>query len=434
MTRQRRFAEVGQAGRKCVLAFHGCRRQFDFGHDAGGLDRFAAGREVACGGQLHRVPVIERQHGLHRALAERAAADHACALVVTQRPGEHLRGARRAGVHQHHHRCTLQQVARRGVEAGIADADASPCADDVPFLDQVVRDLHRRRQQAAGVAAQIQHEPFELPAGLLGQLPHMLLEVRPGVGLERAQADVAVARFQHPAAHAGHPDGLARKTDVEWPGLAVAGDGQHDLAAGRPAQWLTGFDRADRFAVDRDDQVTGQDTGPGSGRSVDRGNDLQAAFVRLLLQLHADAFIGTVGLLIERFGIFLVEVGAVRIQVQQQSAHCVLHQFLVIDRIHVGRAHRVVDRNEAPDLLQRHLRGRRLLTVSGLPRRGVGGRCGGGCRLLGQREGRHHGQQQGGGSGYTHEALLGVDIECSGEVRARPMQVSIMRQVPVNSC
>ena len=59
-------------------------------------------------------------------------------------------------------------------------------------------------------------------------------------------------------------------------------------------------------------------------------------------------------LLIEGFGVFLVEIGAVRIQVQQQATDGGLHQLLVVDRIHIGGAHRVVDGDVAADLFQRN--------------------------------------------------------------------------------
>ncbi|MNV49478.1 hypothetical protein D3C71_1414330 [compost metagenome] len=182
----------------------------------------------------------------------------------------------------------------------------------------------------------------------------MLLEIGTGVGLEGAQADVAIAGFQHLAAHAGDADGLAGDGDIERLGLAVADDGQHHLGAGHAAQRFGGFDRADRLAVDGDDQIAGENARACGRGIVDRRNDFQAAVVGLLLQLHADAFIGAVGLLIEGFGVFLVEIGAVRIQVQQQATDGGLHQLLVVDRIHIGGAHRVVDGDVAADLFQRN--------------------------------------------------------------------------------
>ncbi|KAG1437410.1 hypothetical protein G6F56_013120 [Rhizopus delemar] len=101
---------------------------------------------------------LGRQHGLHRTLAEGAAADHAGALVVAQRAGQHFRGTGRTGIGQHHHRCALQQVAGGRVEPCVADADAAAGADDVALVEQIIGHLHRGGQQAARVAAQVQHQ------------------------------------------------------------------------------------------------------------------------------------------------------------------------------------------------------------------------------------------------------------------------------------
>ncbi|KAG1222529.1 hypothetical protein G6F68_020616 [Rhizopus microsporus] len=96
---------------------------------------------------------------------------------------------------------------------------------------------------------------------------------------------------------------------------------RHHLAAGRAAQRLAGIDRADRLAVDGDDQVTGEDASLGCRRVVDRRDHLHAGVVRLLLQFHADALVSAVGMLVEGLRVFLVEVGAVRIEVEQQATH-----------------------------------------------------------------------------------------------------------------
>ncbi len=409
MPRQRRFAVIAQAGRQRVIFGARGRLEFDLRHDAGGLDRLAAGRVITRGGQLHRVTVVQRQHGLHRALAEGAAADHARALVVAQRTGQHFRGTGRTGIDQHHHRRALQQVARSRIEPCIADADAAAGADDVALLEEVVGHLHGGGQQSTRVAAQIQHQALELATGLLLQLLHVLLEVRPGVGLEGAQADVAIARLQQAAAHAGHADGLAGEADVERLRLARTHDGQHHLAAGRATQRFARINCADRLAVDGDDQVTGEDAGLGCRRVVDRRDHLHAGVVGLLLQLHADAFVGAVGLLVEGLRVFLVEIGAVRVEVEQQAAHRRLHQLLVIDRVDISGTHRVVHGHEAADVLQRHLRGHRLLAVRCLP---AGFLARGGRSLLRPGQRRQQGQQEGGGTGCAHGSLLSTLASC----------------------
>jgi hypothetical protein len=58
----------------------------DVGHDALGLDRAPVGREVAGRRELDGGVAVERQDGLHRALAEALGAHHDGTLVVLQAP------------------------------------------------------------------------------------------------------------------------------------------------------------------------------------------------------------------------------------------------------------------------------------------------------------------------------------------------------------
>ena len=52
--------------------------------------------------QLQGLSVPQRDHRLHRALAEGALAHECGAPVVAQRASDDLRARRRAAVHQHH--------------------------------------------------------------------------------------------------------------------------------------------------------------------------------------------------------------------------------------------------------------------------------------------------------------------------------------------
>src|SRR3546814_19413062 len=61
------------------------------------------------------------------------------------------------------------------------------------------------------------------------------------VGLERADADVGIAGFEHAAAHAGQLDGAAGDADLQRPGLALAHDGQLDRTARLAAQRALAF-------------------------------------------------------------------------------------------------------------------------------------------------------------------------------------------------
>src|SRR5690606_10636927 len=107
---------------------------------------------------------------------------------------------------------------------------------------------------------------------------------------------------------------------------------------------------------DRDDGVAGADAGLGRGGVVDRRDDAHFA-VRQLHHLHADAVVGAGGALVEGVGGALFQVGAVRIEVEQQAADGGVHQLAVVDRVDVAAADRIEQAHVAPDLLQRHAGG-----------------------------------------------------------------------------
>ena len=77
--------------------------------------RAAGGRVVARRGQPHGAVARQRDHGLHRALAEAARADQHRPVLVLQRAGDDLAGRGRAAVDQHH-----QRQAAGDVAAGLA--------------------------------------------------------------------------------------------------------------------------------------------------------------------------------------------------------------------------------------------------------------------------------------------------------------------------
>src|SRR3546814_2475825 len=79
----------------------------------------ATGCVIACGGQLDGIAVVERQYGLHGALAEGALAHDQGAAMIAQRGGQHFRGAGTAAIDQNHNRCAVEYIAVGGIEAGV---------------------------------------------------------------------------------------------------------------------------------------------------------------------------------------------------------------------------------------------------------------------------------------------------------------------------
>src|SRR5690606_37573076 len=90
-------------------------RYLDVRDNALGLYRTAVRGEVQRRGQLQRAVVVQRQHGLYRALAETVGAHQHRAFVVLQGAGNDLRGRGAAAVDQYHQRHAFAGVGRVGI-------------------------------------------------------------------------------------------------------------------------------------------------------------------------------------------------------------------------------------------------------------------------------------------------------------------------------
>ena len=403
MVRQIRFG-VDQCGR-AVAFLHGQVGQRDVRLDAFGLDRGAVGRVVARGGDLHRVVGIQRQHGLHHALAERALAHGQRAVVVLQRAGDDLGGRGGAVVGQHDHRRAVELVARMRAEAHVGVLQPAAGGDDDAGVEEIVADRHCGGEQTAGVVAQIQHGAL-LRAVPGDQRAELFLQIAGGVVLELADADIGVTGLQLAHPHAADGDALAHQVQVDQLAAFRVHDGQLDLAARLAAQLLVhavDILRIDQRAVDLDDAVARLDPGARRRGVVDRRNDAQAAVH--LQHLDAEAAVLAGGVLVELGQALLVEVFAVRIELAQHAGDRRLHQGLVVDLFHVGLAHHLVDAAEIADVVQVH----RVRAGAGMRRCAAAGGCRQRDRRRGlrvrerQRQQQRGGQQQGRATeGRTH--------------------------------
>ena len=126
---------------------------------------------------------------LHHALAVRRAPDDDGSAVILQRGGEDLAGAGRTVVDEHDERESGPPGAAlvRHVDDGIATALGR---DDGTFRDEAARDLDRRDQHAARVAAQIEHERAHAVAT---QALERREELARGLVAERGDRDVSDA-------------------------------------------------------------------------------------------------------------------------------------------------------------------------------------------------------------------------------------------------
>ena len=118
-------------------------RHFDVRNDALGLDRTALRCVVQGRGELQGAIVVQRQHGLHRALAEAVGAHQHAALVILQGAGDDFRSRGAAAVDQYHQWHAFAGVGRVGIETQFGVGDTALGVDDQAFLEEVIGDFHR---------------------------------------------------------------------------------------------------------------------------------------------------------------------------------------------------------------------------------------------------------------------------------------------------
>ena len=152
------------------------------------LDEPARRRVVVIGGQRQAGVLAEVVDGLHQALAEGGLAHDQRAIVILQRAGDNLSRRSRVAVHQHHDGEGLAVVAVRGRVVLVGIGAPALRNDGLPLGQQVVADIHRLAQQAAGVVAQVKHQALQVAEAVDG-VDHFL---RRGL-LELGEVDVADA-------------------------------------------------------------------------------------------------------------------------------------------------------------------------------------------------------------------------------------------------
>ena len=135
-------------------------RRLHVGVDAVALGEVdAVGGEVLADRQLQRAAVGEADLLLEDALAVGAGADHLGAGVVGQRRGEDLRRRGGVAVDQDDDR-QLRQVVADGLVDGVALGARVGRHDDFVLGQEDAGAQHRLLEQAAAVAAQVEHDPF----------------------------------------------------------------------------------------------------------------------------------------------------------------------------------------------------------------------------------------------------------------------------------
>src|SRR2546426_7998385 len=331
VARQVRLAQQRAVAAFVALGKDGRLLHHDVGHDAGRLDRAAARREVARGRQAQRRAVVERQDGLHRALAEGLRAEDEGALVVLERARDDLRGAGAPAVHQHDHR-------EVGPRAGLVREvllflvlEPAVGVDDEARVEEEVGHLDRLGEEAARIVAQVEDQALE-PARLLVEALERPLEVVVGALLELRHAHVAVALVEHLRLDALDLDDLARQRDVEELGHVLALQGERHLGLLRAAHLLDRVHQRQvlgELALDLQDLIAGLDPGAVGGRVLDGRDDGQDAVA--VRDLDAEAAEAALGVDLELLVEVRRQVGAVRVEGGKHPVDGALDQLLGLD-------------------------------------------------------------------------------------------------------
>uniref|UniRef100_A0A0N4ZL51 PE-PGRS family protein n=1 Tax=Parastrongyloides trichosuri TaxID=131310 RepID=A0A0N4ZL51_PARTI len=343
--------------------------------DADLLDRPTRRRVVARRGDRQGAvaAAAQRDHRLHRSLAEAGQADHRRPLLILQGAGDDLGRRGRAVVDQHHHRQTAGQVARLGGVTFDVLGLAAALADDLAALQEGVRHVDGRRQQAAAVVAQVQHITLQArllalqPLDRLGQLPA-------GVLVEGRDAQVAEVAFQT-AGDGFDLDDFARQHDLARL-FAIAQEGDGDAGPCGAAQLVRDLGDAETsrvLAIDGADDVARLDPGATGRAVVHRRDDLhQSAFGG---DRQADAGIlarCALAQIAERLGGHVV---GVRVERRHHPLQGGFDQLLVVDRDDIGL---LDDAQDVAEQLQ-HPEGLVARSLAGDSRRRSAQRQGGGA-------------------------------------------------------
>ena len=342
------------------------------GHDALGLDRLAARRVVARGGDLQRRLRRQLAHRLHRALAEGLRAHHDGAMVILQRTGDDFARRCRAFIDQHDQRHRLHCIGQlaqrvraaaaqvelgRGLEGRLRFGDLSVGRHDHGVARQEGRG-HRDRcfEQAARIVAQVEHEALQVRV-LLVDVFELLREVVDRAVLELADAQPGITGLDELGAHALHADLFAHDRHREAARLALAEDAEDDFGARLAAHALDRLvhrQALDHGVVDLGDQVTALQASAEGRRALDRRDDLDEPVFHADLDADADELAGRA--FAEFLECLLVEVLRVRVEAGHHATDRVGDQLLLVDRLDVVALDHAKDGGELLQLFERKLR------------------------------------------------------------------------------
>jgi hypothetical protein len=238
--RQILLAPLGQQTR-LILGSH---RRMDVGLDPVCVDRLAAGREVFGGGQTDGGTVRQRDHALHRALAEGRLAHHQSPARILESTGDNLRTAGACTIDENSHGPSPRRTsfARRHIAPPGRRRTPLGVDDQLPGGQKLAGQFDRAAQQAPRIETQIQNERLDLLPLQLVECPHKFSARRLAELRDPHITDFGPGTLQHlRPPHTRHLDHLALDFESQRLGLALAGHRQVDSRPRLAAQLVDGI-------------------------------------------------------------------------------------------------------------------------------------------------------------------------------------------------
>ena len=339
----------------CIFLFHDLQTLDSV---LGLVDAAAKGQVVKCSGELQGVPlVVQRENGLHGALAERSLSDNQGPVPVLEGAGHDFSCTGRPLVHKYYHgHVGVHDTVFAGVAFGLLGAALGAHNHVAPFQEQFAN-LDGLVQESTRIVAHVQNQLFH---ALLLQVLQGVFHIAQGLVAEGGKLDIADVVSDHPViGHGMNHDFGTGNGKVHQLGYALALDRDGHVCADLSAEFAYGVVQGQALgvlAVDFTDAVAGPDAqsesrGPGKGRN--HGEDivtetdgdahaaelsfhgnLQALVVlggehcRVWVQNVTDAVQGRVGkfrgvyifhVLAVHFGEYLVESGDLVVKVSRRG-------------------------------------------------------------------------------------------------------------------
>ncbi len=260
--------------------------------------------------------------------------------MILQCTGNDFRRTGRTAIDENDNRLAVSQVALACIEARHILRIATTGRDDFTLVEEGVGNSHSLIEQTARIEAKIQHEALELfGRNLVLNILDRLLEVFGCLFGERDDAQIADIVLDA-IANGLHLDDSACDLQRDRLVDALALDRQLDRRTDFTAHLVDRIGQrktANFLPVNLGDEIACQHTGLGSGRIVNRRDDLHEIVVhrhfdaktaKLTLGLHAHVLRG-----------FRVEIGGMGIERGQHAVDRAFGQLLVVRRRHILRAH-----------------------------------------------------------------------------------------------